>query len=115
MRYIEELEQRRHAQAQETARAARRLTEARKALLRWMAAARLERRRGETAREVGRALETFRQQLQQAQALAEEIERENHFLRERIRVLEEDPKVEPPSVPLDQLTFARFLESLEES
>ena len=114
MRYIEGLEQRIHAQAQDQAAAQTQLREARRGLLRWMGAARLERRRGETAREVRRELEAFQEQLGAAQALAEEIEKENQFLRQRIRILEEDPKVEPPSVPLEQLTFRLFMEGLED-
>lgn len=115
MRYIENLERRSYQQAQDHAAAQKRLREARRGLLRWMAAARLERRRGETARAVRRELEAFQERLAQAQALAEEIERENHFLRQRIRVLEEDPRVEPPGVPLEQLTFQLFLDALDEA
>ena len=114
MRYIEDLERRVHAQSQDAKAAQTQLRETRRSLLRWMAAARLERRRGETAREVRRELSVFEERLAAAQALAEEIERENHFLRQRIRVLEEDPKVEPPSVPLEQLTFQLFLDELDE-
>jgi len=113
MRYIEDLEQRLHAQSQATEQERARLREARRALLRWMAAARLERRRSLAAQEVRRELALFEEQLAAAQALAGEIEKENHFLRERIRVLEEEPKVEPPGVPLEQLTFQLFLDELD--
>jgi len=113
MRYIEDLERRVHAQAQDMALQQARLREERRRLLRWMGAARLERRRGAAARKVRQELDAFQAQLAAAQALAEEIERENHFLRARIRVLEEDPKVEPPSVPLEQLSFQLFLDELD--
>jgi len=113
MRYIEDLERRIHAQAQELALQQARLREERRLLLRWMGAARLEHRRGAAAREVRRALGAFQERLAEAQALAGEIEKENRFLRARIRVLEEDPKVEPPSVPLEQLTFQLFLDELD--
>ena len=102
-----------HAQSQATEQERARLREARQALLRWMAAARLERRRSRAAQEVRRELAAFEEQLAAAQALALEIEKENHFLRERIRVLEEEPKVEPPIVPLEQLTFQLFLDELD--
>ena len=103
-----------HTQTRLTQETNRQLRDARKGLLHWMAAARLERRRGAAAREVARELAAFGEQLNAAQALAEEIEQENHFLRERIRVLEEDPKVEPPSVPLEQLTFRLFIDGIED-
>ena len=114
MQYIEALERRMHAKTQEVDQARRQLRDTNKGLLRWMAAARLERRRGQAARRVSLELEAFQRELAEAQALAEEIEKENHFLRERIRVLEEDPKVEPPSVPLEQLTFRLFIDGIDD-
>lgn len=114
MGYIEDLERHIHAQAQDLALQQARLRVERRRLLRWMGAARLERRRGAAARKVRQELSAFQEQLAEAQALAGEIEDENRFLRARIRVLEEDPKVEPPSVPLEQLTFRLFLDELDE-
>ncbi|MDR0531992.1 MAG: hypothetical protein LBG83_08010 [Oscillospiraceae bacterium] len=114
MQYIEALEQRYQAQGHALEEQTRRLKEARSGLLRWMGAARLERRRGLAARQVQRELDAFQRQLQAAQTLAQEIEDENRFLRKRIRVLEDEPRVEPPSVPLEQLTFELFLEGLED-
>jgi len=103
-----------HIQAQDVEQANRRLRDARRQLLRWMARARLERKRGAAARQVARELAAFEQELSAAQALAEEIEKENRFLRERIRVLEEEPKVEAPSVPLEQLTFRLFIDGIDD-
>jgi hypothetical protein len=114
MQYIEALEQQIHQKNQKLENLNQSLRKARKELLHWIAAARLEHRRGKAAQRVGRALGTFQQELVAAQALAEEIEQENRFLRERIRVLEEDPQVEPPSVPLEQLTFRLFIDGLED-
>ena len=115
MQYIEGLERRLHEQRQAQEEQDRLLRESRRGQLRWMDAARLQRRRSAAANQVRQELAQFQRQLASAQALLAEIERENGFLRERIRVLEEAPnKVEPASVPLEQLTFEFFLEGLEE-
>ena len=112
MRYIEEQGGRLQEQARALEAMRGQLRESRREQLRWMGAARLERKRGALSQQVRRELAQFGRQLDAAQALAAEIERENHFLRERIRVLEEPIKTEPPIVPLEQLTFKLFLEDL---
>ena len=114
MRYIEEQGERLKDQAQALEELRRQLRESRREQLRWMDAARLQRGRSAAAQQVKRELLQFQRQLDAAQALAAEIERENFFLRERIRLLEEPIKTEPPSVPLEQLTFKLFLEDLED-
>ena len=115
MQFIEALQQQLHAQAQAGQAAQRLLRESRQAQLRWAAAARLQRRRSAAANHVRQALAQFQRELGAAQAMAAQIERENHFLREKIRLLEELPnKEEPASVPLEQLTFELFLASLDE-
>ena len=116
MQYIEGLERRLHEQAQAQEARDALLKEARQQQLRWMDAARLQRRRGSAANQVQQELEQFQRQLEQAQEMLAEIERENHFLREKIHVLEDDTiKEEPASIPLEQLTFELFLEGLDEA
>ena len=115
MRYIEEQGGRLRAQSGALEALRGQLKEARREQLRWMSAARLQRKRSALSQQVQRELAQFRRQLGAAQALTAEVERENFFLREKIRVLEEEPvKTEPPIVPLEQLTFERFLENLGE-
>jgi len=115
MQYIEQLEKKRYEGQQLLHERERLLRESRQEQLRWMETARLQRRRGSAANQVQRELEQFQKQLEQAKKIVAEVDRENDFLREKIRVLEEIPnKVEPASVPLEQLTFALFLESLGE-
>ena len=115
MQYIESLEQRRHEQMQRMDQLKGLLRESRQQQLRWMKAARLQKRRNHAANQVQRALEQFEKQLAQAQKIVAEVDRENDFLREKIRLLEEIPnKEEPAVVPLDQLTFELFLDGLEE-
>lgn len=115
MRYIEGLEQRLHDQCLAQLEREKLLREARQDQLRWMEAARLQRRRSAAANQVQQELAQFQRQLAAAQELLASIERENGFLRERIRVLEEGPfKEEPASVPLEQLTFRLFLEDLDD-
>ncbi len=113
MRYIEGLEKKLYTQQQslETQRAALRL--AKRDRLRGAEQARLARRQAQAALRVQEDLRRFREQLAEAQALAEEIEQENRHLRRRIRLLEEPHPEEPPVVPLEQLTFRYFLEGLE--
>ena len=113
MRYIEEQGGRLKEQALALEELRRQLRESRREQLRWMDAARLQRKRSAAAQQVQRELLQFQRQLDAAQALAAEIERENFFLRERIRLLEEPIKTEPPSVPLEQLTFKLFLEGID--
>ncbi|MDR2753230.1 MAG: hypothetical protein LBB50_02855 [Oscillospiraceae bacterium] len=114
MRYIEQQEQRLHGQTQVIAGKERQLCAARREQLRWMHTARWQRQRSAAADRVQRELRDFQRQLAAAQVLTEEVEHENYFLREKIRALEESPiKEEPPSVPLEQLTFQYFLEELE--
>jgi len=116
MQYIEAQQLRLRDQDLALGEKDRLLRDARRGQLRWMDAARQQRKRGAAANQVQQALTQFQRQLDAAQTLAAEIERENFFLRERIRLLEEAPlKVEPPSVPLEQLTFRRFLEDLDEA
>jgi len=114
MRYIEEQGGRLREQGGALEAMRGQLKEARREQLRWMSAARLQRKRSALSHQVQRELQQFQRQLDAAQALAVEIDRENHFLRERIRLLEEPDKTEPPIVPLEQLTFKLFLEDLEE-
>jgi len=113
MRYIEEQGARLKEQGRALEELRRQLRESRQEQLRWMDAARLQRKRSAAAQQVGRELLQFQRQLDAAQALAAEIERENFFLRERIRLLEEPIRTEPPSVPLEQLTFKLFLQGIE--
>gem|GEM_PF-2266246 len=115
MQYIERLERRLHEQVQAQEARNELLKKSRQQQLRWMDAARLQRRRGSAANQVQQELEQFQRQLEQAQEMLAEIERENHFLREKIHVLEDDTiKEEPASIPLTQLTFELFLEGLVE-
>jgi len=115
MQYIEGLKQRLHEQTQLHQACDARLRESRQEQLRWMDAARLQRRRGSAANQVRQELRQFQRELAQAHEMLAEIERENHFLREKIHVLEDDTvKEEPASIPLEQLTFKLFLDSLEE-
>jgi chromosome segregation ATPase len=114
MRYIEEQGGRLREQARALEELREQLRESRREQLRWMDAARQHRKRSAAAQQVQRELQQFQRKLDAAQALAAEIERENFFLRERIRLLEEPIKTEPPSVPLEQLTFRLFLEGMEE-
>ena len=116
MRYIETLERRLHEQAKAQEEQDQLRRRARREQLRWMSAARLERRRSAAANCVRQELARFQRQLDTAQTLLAEIERENTFLREKIRVLEEEPsKEEPASVPLEQLTWKLFLEGLDDA
>ena len=115
MQYIEGLKQRLHEQALHQQALDAQLKQSRREQLRWMDAARLQRRRGSAASQVRQELRQFQRQLEQAQEMLAEIERENHFLREKIHVLETDTvKEEPASVPLEQLTFKLFLDSLDD-
>jgi hypothetical protein len=114
MRYIEEQGRRLQEQAQALEGLRVQLRGARREQLRWMDAARLQRGRSAAAQRVKRELSLFQRQLDAAQALTAEVERENHYLRERIRLLEEPIKTEPPSIPLEQLTFELFIEGLED-
>ena len=115
MEYIEGLERRLHEQTQTQQEREELLREARQEQLRWMDAARLQRRRGSAANQVQQELKQFQRQLAQAQEMLAEIERENHFLREKIHVLENDTiKEEPASIPLEQLTFKLFLDHLDD-
>ena len=114
MQYIEALEQRLHEQAQAMAEQAAHLREARAAQLRWMDEVRLQRRRVSAANLVRRELARFQRQLDSAQALTAEVEKENAYLREQIRQQEAAPAtIEAPSVPLEQLTFRLFMEDLD--
>jgi len=114
MRYIEALEQRLHGQSQAMEAGAARLREARAAQLRWMEEARRQRRRGAAAAQVGRELAQFQKRLDAAQAATLEVEKENAYLREQVRAQQEAPAtIEPPGVPLEQLTFRLFIEDLE--
>ncbi|MCL1952576.1 MAG: hypothetical protein FWF60_07085 [Oscillospiraceae bacterium] len=114
MQYIEALEKRLHEQTQALEALSALLREARAAQLRWMEEARQQRRRGAAANLVQRELAQFRKRLDAAQALTAEVEKENVYLREQVRQQTEAPAaVEPPRVPLEQLTFRLFLEDLE--
>ena len=115
MQYIEALEKRLHEQSQAMEALSARLRESRGAQLRWMGEARQQRRRGAAASLVQRELAQFQKCLDAAQALTAEVEKENAYLREQVRQQEEAPAaIEPPSVPLEQLTFRLFLEDLED-
>ena len=115
MQYIESFEQLRHAQQELMEQRERLLRESRQEQLRWMEAARLQRRRSNAANQVQRELEQFKKQLEAAQETVAQVEHENTFLREKIRVLEEAPnKIEPAVIPLEQLTFQLFLDNLDE-
>jgi len=115
MQYIEALELRLQEQRQLQCARETLLRAARREQLRWMDAARTERRRSAAANRVQQELAAFQRQLAAAQDMLAEIERENSFLRSKIRALEEGPnKVEPASVPLEQLTWKLFLEDLED-
>ena len=114
MRYIEALEQRLHDRSQAMEALSARLREAHGAQLRWMEEARQQRRRAAAAGQVRRELAQFQRRLDAAQAATAEVEKENAYLRERVRSQEEAPvKVEAPGVPLEQLTFRLFMEDLE--
>jgi len=113
MAFVEQLQRQLHEQSCLQKERDKLLREARRGQLRWMNAARQQHKRGSAAAQVAQELVHFQRQLIQAQGMLAEIERENYFLREKIRVLEEDPKPEETaSVPLDQLTFQLFLDSL---
>jgi len=114
MRYIEALEQRLHEQAQSMQAQSAQLRESRAAQLRWMEEARQQRRRGAAVNLVQRELSQFQRRLDAAQAATAEVEKENAYLREQVRQ-QEEPRaaIEPPSVPLEQLTFRLFMEDLE--
>ena len=115
MQYIEGLEQRLHEQKQLQGERDELLRISRREQLRWMDAARLQRKRSAAANQVQQELLAFERQLAAAQDMLAEIERENSFLRGKIRALEEGPhKEEPASVPLEQLTWKLFLEDLED-
>lgn len=115
MQYIEKLEQRLHEQSQAIETLGVQLRETRTGQLRWMEEVRLQRRRCAAANRVQRELDRFQRQLDAAQALTAEVEKENEYLRERVRQQEEAPAtIEAPSVPLEQLTFRLFMEDLED-
>jgi len=115
MQYIEALEQRLHGQSQAMEAGAARLRDARAAQLHWMDEVRLYRRHVSAANQVRRELAQFQKHLDAAQAAAAEVEKENAYLREQLRQQQEAPAtIEPPSVPLEQLTFRLFLEDLED-
>jgi len=115
MRYIEGLERRLHEQALAGEQRDALLREARREQLRWMGEARLQRRRCAAANQVRQELARFQKQLAAAQDLLDEIERENIYLRGRVRAIDEAPvKEEPARVPLEQLTFKLFLEDLDD-
>ena len=113
MQYIEALEKRLHECSRAMEALSARLREARAAQLRWMVEARQQRRRGAAASQVRRELAQFQKRLDAAQALTAEVEKENAYLRERVRQQEEAPPAAPPVVPLEQLTFRLFMEDLE--
>jgi len=114
MQYIEALEQRLHERSLALEAQAALLRESRGAQLRWMEEARQQRRRGAAASQVRRELAQFQKRLDAAQALTAEVEKENAYLREQVRQQQEAPAtIEPPSVPLEQLTFRLFMEDLE--
>ena len=114
MQYIEALGQRLHEQTQAMEALSARLRESRAAQLRYMEDVRLQRRRVAAANQVRRELAQFQKRLDAAQALTAEVEKENAYLRERVRQQEEAPAaVEAPVVPLEQLTFRLFMEDLE--
>jgi hypothetical protein len=114
MRYIEEQAERLHTQALSLEELRRQLRESRREQLRWMDAARQQRKRGALFNQVKLELRQFQRQLDAARALTAEVERENHFLREHVRLPEDQIKAEPPIVPLEQLTFEWFLKNLED-
>ncbi|MDR2525711.1 MAG: hypothetical protein LBC83_05980 [Oscillospiraceae bacterium] len=113
MRYIDGLEQKLHAQRQAADACAVALRQARLARLRGQEQARLAQRQAQAAVRVQEELRRFGEQLSEAQRVAAEIEKENVHLRRRIRALEGPIAEEAPVVPLEQLTFAYFLEALE--
>jgi exonuclease VII large subunit len=114
MQYIGALTQRLHGRSEAMEALSAQLRESRAAQLRWMEETRQQRRRGAAANQVQRELALFQKRLDAAQALTAEVEKENVYLRERVRQQEEAPAaVEPPGVPLEQLTFRLFMEDLE--
>ncbi|MCL2195844.1 MAG: hypothetical protein FWB76_07845 [Oscillospiraceae bacterium] len=110
LQYIEALEQRMHLQAQTTQRRTKQLRLARQRQLDWMTAARLQRRRHAAGDEVAQQLAEFANKLEDTQKIVAEVDRENHFLREKIRLLEMDPVIQAPIVPMEQLTLAWLLD-----
>ncbi|MDR1927049.1 MAG: hypothetical protein LBQ33_00230 [Oscillospiraceae bacterium] len=114
MCYIERLETKLHAQQQASETFAARLRAARRERLRAREELVLLRRQAESARQVRLELGQFQKQLEAAQALCEEIERENIHLRKRVRLLEQPQPEEQEGLPLEQLTFRLFLEDLDE-
>jgi len=114
MQYIEALEQRLHEQSQAMEALSAQLRGSRAAQLRCMEDARLQRRRVSAANQVRRELAQFQERLDAAQALTAEVEKENAYLREQLRHQDDAPlTIEPPVVPLEQLTFRLFMEDLE--
>jgi len=109
LQYIEALELRMHMQAQATQRRTAQLRKARQHQLDWMTAARLQRRRHAAGDEVTLQLAEFAHKLEDTQKIVAEVERENSFLREKIRLLEMDPVIQAPVVPMEQLTLTWLL------
>ncbi|MCL2530842.1 MAG: hypothetical protein FWE40_01630 [Oscillospiraceae bacterium] len=109
LQYIEALEQRMHLQAQATQRRTEQLRQARQRQRHWMAAARLQRRRHAAGDEVTQQLAEFARKLEDTQKIVAEVDRENSFLREKIRLLEMDPVIQAPVVPMEQLTLQWLL------
>ncbi|MDR2647822.1 MAG: hypothetical protein LBB67_06855 [Oscillospiraceae bacterium] len=114
MQYIETLETRLHAQQQQTQVLGDTAHDMRAQWLRALREVRVLRRRVSQQREFRQQLQEFQQQLLAAQALTDEIERENVHLRKRIRLLEEPLPPEQEGMPLEQLTFKLFLDDLDE-
>jgi len=109
LQYIESLEIRLHEQTLLTAQRAQQLRQARQRQLDWMAAARLQRRRSAGSDDVAQQLEQFAGKLEETQRIVAQVDRENSFLREKIRLLELDPSIEPPLLPMEQLTLTWLL------
>ncbi|MCL2445828.1 MAG: hypothetical protein FWD06_03560 [Oscillospiraceae bacterium] len=114
LQYIEALELRMHMQMQTTQRRTAQLRQARQRQVDWMTAARLQRRRHAAGDEVAQQLAEFAQKLEDTQKIVAEVDRENHFLREKIRLLEMDPVIQAPIVPMEQLTLNWLLGDDEE-
>ena len=104
LQYIERLELRMHMQAQTTQRRSEQLRQARQRQLEWMAAARLQRRRHAAGDEVTQQLAEFATKLEETQRIMAEVDRENSFLREKIRLMEMEPVTEAV-IPMEQLTL----------